>query len=365
MNMNMSTAAAAAPSQRPSETFTSDPTTWSVGRNTFVPKTAIALTSAHQLSADGIRLVVSTASNIRSKLLAASDDNNDKPSDIATNLRHKILSVVSYTPNPQSDASHLKAFAALGGSTLHVDASARGKSNMTSAKKGETLADTLSCMECYGDVAVLRHWDDGAVTEAVGRSSKALVLGGGSGHDVTAALGDLLVLIDGGYLGDGGGDAGADDAVPVSKDGGKTLVISIVGDCTDGNSPIDELLILLCKYMTSSAGSAPSVVNVRVCCPDGKGLDRDTVDFVRARDDGMFKLDEYRGDDDDDVEQFVKESIEMGGILYQCHGASVELPEAPEGMSILYGNGGKDDESNRQAQCRLNARMAIYKLLLA
>ena len=64
---------------------------------------------------------------------------------------------------------------------------------MTSAKKGETLADTLSCMECYGDLAVLRHWDDKAVEEAVRRSRKGLIVGNGNGEgDITDVLGDEL-----------------------------------------------------------------------------------------------------------------------------------------------------------------------------
>lgn len=77
---------------------------------------------------------------------------------------------------------------------------------MTSAKKGETLADTLSCMECYGDLAVLRHWDAKAVDEAVGRSRKGLIVGYGHGSgpggdlssalDLTDNLGDELFIQD-------------------------------------------------------------------------------------------------------------------------------------------------------------------------
>ena len=164
-----------------------------------------ALVSCKQLSPEATSLVLQTARDIRATLSSNDTDAKDK---LGKCLHHRILSVISYTSAPKSDAAHLRAFTALGGSTLYVDASSKGgkKGGMTSAKKGETLADTLSCMECYGDLAVLRHWDAKAVDEAVGRSRKGLIVGYGHGSgpggdlssalDLTDNLGDELFIQD-------------------------------------------------------------------------------------------------------------------------------------------------------------------------
>lgn len=148
--------------------------------------------STDQLTPEAAALVLQTAKDIRKTL---SSDDAEAKSSLAKCLHHRILSVISYTAAPQSDAAHLRAFTALGGSTLYVDASSKGgkKGGMTSAKKGETLADTLSCMECYGDLAILRHWDAKAVEDAVRRSRKGLIVGNGDGDgDITDVLGDQL-----------------------------------------------------------------------------------------------------------------------------------------------------------------------------
>ena len=166
---------------------------------------SLALMSTDQLTPEATALVLQTAKDIRATL--TSDDAEAKAA-LAKCLHHRILSVISYTAAPESDATHLRAFTALGGSTLYVDASSKG--GMTSAKKGETLADTLSCMECYGDLAVLRHWDDKAVEEAVRRSRKGLIVGNGDGEgDITDFLGDQL-------FGEVAGDAGSALAVAVA-----------------------------------------------------------------------------------------------------------------------------------------------------
>ena len=173
---------------------TADPASWNrtSASGTTKNSSSLALMSTDQLTPEATALVLQTAKDIRTAL--TSDDAEAKAA-LAKCLHHRILSVISYTAAPLSDAAHLRAFTALGGSTLYVDASSKGgkKGGMTSAKKGETLADTLSCMECYGDLAVLRHWDTKAVEEAVRRSGKGLIVGNGDGEgDITDVLGDKL-----------------------------------------------------------------------------------------------------------------------------------------------------------------------------
>ena len=41
-----------------------------------------------------------------------------------------------------------------GGRVLHIDVSSKGGS---SSNKGESLSDSIRCMECYADVILVRH----------------------------------------------------------------------------------------------------------------------------------------------------------------------------------------------------------------
>jgi aspartate carbamoyltransferase catalytic subunit len=45
----------------------------------------------------------------------------------------------------------------------------------SSAQKGETLSDTIRCLECYADVLVLRHPVKGSAAEAAKAASKPVI----------------------------------------------------------------------------------------------------------------------------------------------------------------------------------------------
>ena len=68
-------------------------------------------------------------------------------------------------------------------------------SSSSSAKKGETLSDTIKCLECYCDVLVLRHPVKGSA-EAAARAASIPVLnaGDGTGEHPTQALLDLYTI---------------------------------------------------------------------------------------------------------------------------------------------------------------------------
>merc|ERR1711920_357514 len=77
-----------------------------------------------------------------------------------------------------------------GGSIMAVNEST------SSATKGETLEDTVRCLECYCDAVVLRHPRAGAAGAAAGAMSKPLLnAGDGVGEHPTQALLDLYTII--------------------------------------------------------------------------------------------------------------------------------------------------------------------------
>ncbi len=68
----------------------------------------------------------------------------------------------------------------LGGTCLHVDGGVGG--NTSASKKGETLEDTIRCLECYADVTVLRHPTTGSVQSvALGTGTVKPVINAGDG----------------------------------------------------------------------------------------------------------------------------------------------------------------------------------------
>ena len=71
-------------------------------------------------------------------------------------LRGRILANVFYEASTRTAASFHAAMLRLGGDVIHISSSS------SSAKKGETLQDTLRCLACYADVVVLRHPEPGS-----------------------------------------------------------------------------------------------------------------------------------------------------------------------------------------------------------
>jgi len=67
----------------------------------------------------------------------------------------------------------------------------------SSATKGETLSDTMRCLQCYSDVVVLRHPSQGSAavaSAALGTRTVLLNAGDGVGEHPTQALLDLATM---------------------------------------------------------------------------------------------------------------------------------------------------------------------------
>lgn len=66
----------------------------------------------------------------------------------------------------------------------------------SSAVKGETLHDTVKCLECYADAIVLRHPQQGSAATASAASSVPLLnAGDGVGEHPTQALLDFFTIV--------------------------------------------------------------------------------------------------------------------------------------------------------------------------
>lgn len=112
-------------------------------------------------------------------------------------LQHRVLASVFYEASTRTSCSFQAAMMRLGGTFIHVDGSKGG--NTSASKKGETLEDTVRCLECYTDVTVLRHPTTGSVQRvALGGGSVKPVInaGDGVGEHPTQALLDFFTIWD-------------------------------------------------------------------------------------------------------------------------------------------------------------------------
>lgn len=101
----------------------------------------------------------------------------------------KLLCNLFYEPSTRTSSSFHAAMLRLGGSVMPISA------ETSSVKKGETLQDTVRCLECYSDVIVLRHPEIGSAKLAASYTSIPLLnAGDGAGEHPTQALLDIFTI---------------------------------------------------------------------------------------------------------------------------------------------------------------------------
>ena len=89
-------------------------------------------------------------------------------------LEGKLLACVFMEPSTRTSCSFQAAALKLGGTSIMLNEQG------SSAKKGETLEDTMRCLECYADALVLRHPVQGSAQRAADACAKP-VLNAGDG----------------------------------------------------------------------------------------------------------------------------------------------------------------------------------------
>ena len=107
-------------------------------------------------------------------------------------LKDKILAVAFYQPSTRTRLAHEAAMLRLGGKVT-------GYSDAKMTRAGdfyqESIKDTVKMLECYGDVIVMRHFEQGAPHEAA-RWAEVPILNGGDGwgEHPTQILTDLYTV---------------------------------------------------------------------------------------------------------------------------------------------------------------------------
>lgn len=104
-------------------------------------------------------------------------------------LKGRVLCTMFYEASTRTSASFDAAMKRLGGQTVVVTEA------HSSTKKGESLADTIRTLGCYGDAIVLRHPDENSV-DIASRFSNVPIINAGNGakeHPTQAFL-DLFTI---------------------------------------------------------------------------------------------------------------------------------------------------------------------------
>ncbi|MFQ5410626.1 MAG: aspartate carbamoyltransferase, partial [Anaerolineales bacterium] len=98
-------------------------------------------------------------------------------------LKGKILANLFYEPSTRTSSSFLAAMERLGGSVIPIN-----NVQYSSVAKGESLPDTIRTLECYADVIVLRHPEQGSAAIAAEAASVPVInAGDGIGEHPTQA----------------------------------------------------------------------------------------------------------------------------------------------------------------------------------
>ena len=108
-------------------------------------------------------------------------------------LKHKTLVTAFYQPSTRTRLAHEAAMHRLGG---HVTGFADAKMTRAGDFYQESIKDTVKMLEYYGDVIVMRHFQQGAPHEAAKWASIPVINGGdGWGEHPTQILTDLYTVL--------------------------------------------------------------------------------------------------------------------------------------------------------------------------
>ena len=103
---------------------------------------------------------------------------------------HKKLATLFYEPSTRTRLSFEAAMLNLGGHVLGFPSE-----NVSSATKGESVADTIRVVSCYADIVAMRHPKEGAPLRASRYSRIPVINAGDGGHNhPTQTLTDLITI---------------------------------------------------------------------------------------------------------------------------------------------------------------------------
>ncbi|KAE9371926.1 carbamoyl-phosphate synth [Stipitochalara longipes BDJ] len=163
-------------------------------------------------------------------------------------LKGRLLCTMFYEPSTRTSASFDAAMQRLGGRTVAITTS------HSSTVKGESLADSIRTLGCYGDAIVLRHPDESSA-ETAAKFSPVPIINGGNGakeHPTQAFL-DLFTIRE--ELGTVTG-----------------LTITFTGDLRYGRT-VHSLVKLLQHYD----------VHIQLVSPRALSLPREILELIKAK----------------------------------------------------------------------------------
>lgn len=124
------------------------------------------------------------------KLVSLGEDMYNNPANYSDICHGKILASLFYEPSTRTKFSFDSAMLRLGGNLVGF-----ADANTSSAKKGESIADTIRVMGYYADIIVMRHPKEGAPKLASMYSEVPVINAGDGGHQhPTQTLTDLLTI---------------------------------------------------------------------------------------------------------------------------------------------------------------------------
>ena len=112
-----------------------------------------------------------------STLLDLADRIHDDPAAYQEVARHKKLATLFYEPSTRTRLSFEAAMLNLGGHVLGFPSE-----NVSSASKGESVADTIRVVSCYADIVAMRHPKEGAPLRASLSARVPVINAGDGGH---------------------------------------------------------------------------------------------------------------------------------------------------------------------------------------
>src|SRR5690554_6562483 len=123
-------------------------------------------------------------------LLKLADDIYNNPKKYSKVCEGKKIATLFYEPSTRTRLSFEAAMLNLGGSVLGFSSA-----DSSSAKKGESVADTMRVISSYADICAIRHPKEGAPLVAAHNSSIPVINAGDGGHNhPTQTLTDLLTI---------------------------------------------------------------------------------------------------------------------------------------------------------------------------
>ncbi|KAI8139588.1 hypothetical protein BJV82DRAFT_672559 [Fennellomyces sp. T-0311] len=160
-------------------------------------------------------------------------------------LQGRVMSTMFFEPSTRTSSSFEAAMMRLGGQVVSVSATT------SSVQKGESLADTVRTLGCYGDVIILRHPQPGSAQLAAKYSKVPIInAGDGIGEHPTQAFLDVFTIRE--ELGTVNG-----------------LTITLVGDLKNGRT-VHSLVKILAYYQ----------VTINYVAPESLSMPKDVMEEV-------------------------------------------------------------------------------------